>query len=136
MNRFRMLAVGAALVWCSALVGLSAQGGAAAGGGDQQARGKALYNDKCASCHMENLRGSTETPPLAGDMFWGNWETYSANNLLEQVRSTMPEDNPGALMRQEYVDIVAYILKFNQVAFDGDLPMDADSLKKITIKKP
>jgi len=136
MNRFRMLAVGAALVWCSALVGLSAQGGAAAGGGDQQARGKALYNDKCASCHMENLRGSTETPPLTGDMFWGNWETYSANNLLEQVRSTMPEDNPGALMRQEYVDIVAYILKFNQVAFDGDLPMDADALKKITIKKP
>jgi mono/diheme cytochrome c family protein len=131
-----MLAVGAALVWCSALVGLSAQGGAAAGGGDQQARGKALYNDKCASCHMENLRGSTETPPLTGDMFWGNWETYSANNLLEQVRSTMPEDNPGALMRQEYVDIVAYILKFNQVAFDGDLPMDADALKKITIKKP
>jgi len=136
MNRFRMLAVGAALVWCSALVGLSAQGGAAAGGGDQQARGKALYNDKCASCHMENLRGSTETPPLTGDMFWGNWETYSANNLLEQVRSTMPEDNPGALMRQEYVDIVAYILKFNQVAFDGDLPMDAEALKKITIKKP
>ena len=136
MNRFRMLAVGAALVWCSALVGLSAQGGAAAGGSDQQARGKALYNDKCASCHMENLRGSTETPPLTGDMFWGNWETYSANNLLEQVRSTMPEDNPGALMRQEYVDIVAYILKFNQVAFDGDLPMDADALKKITIKKP
>ena len=137
MNRFRMLAFGAALVWCSALVGLSAQGGgAAAGGGDQQARGKALYNDKCASCHQESLKGSTETPPLTGDMFWMNWDTYSANNLVEQIRSTMPEDNPGSLMRQEYVDIVGYILKFNQVAFDGDLPMDADALKKITIKKP
>jgi len=138
MNRFRLLAVAAAFVWCWALVGssVSAQGGGAAAGGDQQARGKALYNDKCASCHQESLKGSTETPPLTGDMFWGNWETYSANNLLEQVRSTMPEDNPGSLMRQEYVDIVAYILKFNQVAFDGDLPMDADALKKITIKKP
>ena len=137
MNRFRMLAVAGALVWCWALVGssVSAQGGAAAGG-DQQARGKALYNDKCASCHQESLKGSTETPPLTGDMFWGNWETYSANNLVEQVRSTMPEDNPGSLMRQEYVDIVAYILKFNQVPFDGDLPMDADALKKVTIKKP
>jgi len=138
MNRFRMLAVAGALVWCWALVGssVSAQGGAAAAGGDQQARGKALYNDKCASCHQESLKGSTETPPLTGDMFWGNWETYSANNLVEQVRSTMPEDNPGSLMRQEYVDIVAYILKFNQVPFDGDLPMDADALKKVTIKKP
>ena len=137
MNRFRLLAVAAAFVWCWALVGssVSAQGGAAAAGGDQQARGMALYNDKCASCHQETLKGSTETPPLTGDMFWGNWETYSANNLVEQVRSTMPEDNPGSLMRQEYVDIVAYILKFNQVAFDGDLPMDADGLKKVTIKK-
>ena len=135
MNRFRLLAVGAAVVWCSALVGLSAQGGAAAGG-DQQTRGKALYNDKCASCHQESLKGTTETPPLTGDTFWMNWETYTANNLVEQVRSTMPEDNPGSMTRQEYVDVVAYILKTNQVAYDGDLPMDADSLKKVTIKKP
>jgi S-disulfanyl-L-cysteine oxidoreductase SoxD len=138
MNRFRFVALAAFVVWCSTLVALSAQDGAAAaaGGGDQQARGKALYNDKCASCHMENLKGSTETPPLTGDMFWMNWETYSANNLVEQVRTTMPEDNPGALMRQEYVDIIAYVLKTNEVAFTGDLPMDADALKKITIKKP
>jgi mono/diheme cytochrome c family protein len=138
MNRFRLLALAAFVVWCSAVVGLSArQGGAAnAAGGDQQARGKALYNDKCASCHMENLKGSTETPPLTGDMFWMNWETYSANNLVEQVRTTMPEDNPGALMRQEYVDIVAFILKTNGVPFTGDLPMDTDALKMITIKKP
>ena len=137
MNRFRFLALAAFVVWCSALVGLSAQGGAAgAAGGDQQARGKALYMDKCASCHQENLKGTTETPPLTGDMFWSNWETYSANNLVEQVRTTMPEDNPGSLMRQEYVDIIAYILKTNEVAFTGDLPMDVDALKKITIKKP
>jgi hypothetical protein len=52
------------------------------------------------------------------------------------VRTTMPEDNPGSLMRQEYVDIVAYILKTNGVPFTGDLPMDTDGLKMITIKKP
>lgn len=136
MNRFRLLALAALVTWCSALAVLSAQGGAAPAGGDQQARGKALYVDKCASCHQENLKGTTETPPLAGDAFWQNWETYSANNLVEQVRSTMPEDNPGSLMRQEYVDIVAYILKTNEVAFTGDLSMDAEALKKVIIKKP
>ena len=137
MNRFRLLTCAACGVWCSALVALSAQGGGAgAPGGDQQARGKALYVDKCASCHQENLKGTTETPPLAGDMFWTNWETYSANNLVEQVRSTMPEDNPGSLMRQEYVDIVAYILKTNEVVFTGDLSMDVEALKKVIIKKP
>ena len=47
----------------------------------------------------------------------------------------MPEDNPGSLMRQEVVDIVAYVLKFNEVPLTEDLPMDADGLKKVTIKK-
>ena len=136
MNRYQLLALAALVTWCSAFAGVEAQGGAAAPAGDQQTRGKALYVDKCASCHQESLKGTTETPPLAGDMFFANWETYSANNLVEQVRSTMPEDNPGGLMRQEYVDIVAYILKFNEVAFTGDLPMDADALKKVIIKKP
>ena len=137
MRRFRFLALAAAAVWCSAVVALSAQGagGAGAPAGDQQARGKAVYNDKCASCHMENLKGSTETPPLTGDMFWSNWETYSANNLVEQVRTTMPEDNPGSLTREQYVDVVAYILKTNEVPFTGDLPAEADALKKVTIKK-
>ena len=91
--------------------------------------------DQGAERSRETLKGTTETPPLTGDTFWGNWETYSANNLVEQIRTTMPEDNPGSLMRQEVVDIVAYVLKFNEVPFDGDLPMDADGLKKVTIKK-
>ena len=134
MNRFRFLALATVIGWCSAFAAFGAPG-AAAQAADQQGRGKALYMDKCASCHQESLKGSTETPPLTGDMFWSNWETYSANNLVEQVRTTMPEDNPGGLMRQEYVDIVAYILKFNEVQFTGDLPNDADGLKKITIKK-
>ena len=81
-----------------------------------------------ATTLREGLDGSPG-PPLTGDTFWSNWETYSANNLVEQIRTTMPEDNPGSLMRQEYVDIVAYILKCNEVPFDGDLPMDADALK-------
>ena len=133
MNRFRFLALAALVGWCSAFAALGAQGAAPAG--DQQGRGKTLYMDKCASCHQETLKGSTETPPLTGDGFWMNWDTYSANNLVEQIRTTMPEDNPGSLMRQEVVDVVAYILKFNEVPFDGDLPMDADGLKKVTIKK-
>src|SRR4051794_23526279 len=137
MKHFRMLAFAALVGWGSTLAVLSAaQGaGAAAAGSDQQTRGKALYVDKCASCHMENLKGSTETPPLTGDMFWTNWETYSANNLLQQVKATMPEDNPGGLELQQYVDIIAYVLHVNEVPMTGDLPSDTEALKKVTIKK-
>jgi len=141
MNGFRNVTLAAFAGWCSALVILSAQGApggappAAATGGDQQARGKAIYVDKCSECHQETLKGTNDSPPLTGDMFWSNWETYTANNLLEQVRTTMPEDNPGSLERQAYVDVVAYILRFNEVPLTGDLPSDADSLKKIIVKK-
>jgi cytochrome c len=139
MNRFRIVTFAALVGWCSALVVLAAAqgtGGAAApAGADQQTRGKALYLDKCSACHQETLKGTTETPPLTGDMFWMNWETYSANNLFQQVKATMPEDNPGGLKPEEYVDIVAYVLKFNEVPMTGDLASDADSLKKVIIQK-
>jgi len=139
MNGFRIVALAAFVGWCSAFVALSAQNAgtaapAAATGGDQQARGKAIYVAKCSECHQETLKGTNDSPPLTGDMFWMNWETYTANNLLEQIRTTMPEDNPGSLMRQEYVDIVAYILGFNEVPLTSDLPTDADALKKIIVK--
>ena len=137
MNTLRIVALAALVGWCSAVVVLSAQGaaGTAAASGYQQARGKALYLDKCSTCHQESLKGSADSPALTGDSFWMNWETYNANNLFEQVRTTMPEDNPGSLERQAYVDVVAYILKTNAVPLSGDVPSDADSLKKIIIKK-
>ncbi len=134
MRRFSILGLSALIIWAAATAIPSAQGGGAPAG-DQQARGKGLYNDKCAACHMADLKGSAETPPLTGDMFWQNWETYNANNLVEQVRATMPEDNPGGLERQQYVDIIAYVLRTNKIQWTGDLPSDMDALKKIIIKK-
>ena len=135
MSRFRIVALVALIGWGSALVGLSAQGAAPAAAGDQQARGKALYLDKCSACHQDALQGTAETPTLTGDPFWMNWETYSANNLVVQIKATMPEDNPGGLELPQYVDIVAYMLKFNGVPRTGDLPTDADGLKKVVIQK-
>jgi mono/diheme cytochrome c family protein len=120
-----------------AVVSLWAQDGTGvpAAPADQQGRGKLLYVENCASCHQENLKGTSETPPLAGDMFWQNWESYNANNLVVQVENSMPEDNPGGLKHEQYIDIVAYILKTNDVRWQGDLPGDTASLKKITIKR-
>ena len=139
MSRTTAYLSGVVAVSWTALVVVTAQGaqgaGAAAAGGDQQARGKALYTDKCGKCHQETLRGTADYPPLAGDVFWTNWETYTANNLLEQMRTTMPADAPGTLARENYVDITAYILRMNDVALTADLPTDADGLKKVILKR-
>jgi mono/diheme cytochrome c family protein len=34
---------------------------------DQAAKGKALFEAKCAICHGAELNGAEMTPPLAGD---------------------------------------------------------------------
>jgi len=140
MSRAAAYLSGVVVVSWAALAVVAAQGaqGSAptgAGGGDQQTRGKALYTDKCSKCHQESMQGTADYPPLAGDAFWMNWETYNANNLLEQIRTTMPGDAPGSLPRENYVDIAAYILKTNGVTLTADLPTDADGLKKVILKK-
>ena len=35
----------------------------------QAAAGRAAYQERCASCHLPDLRGSNEAPPLAGAQF-------------------------------------------------------------------
>ena len=128
-----------AIAW-TALVVTTAQGAQGAAptsgaGGDQQTRGKALFVDKCSKCHQESLKGTGEYPPLVGDSFFLNWDGYNANNLVEQIRTTMPADDAGSLPRENYVDITAYILKMNGVTLTADLPTDADGLKKVILKR-
>jgi hypothetical protein len=49
----------------------------------------------------------------------------------------MPEDNPGSLERQQYIDVLAYIFSLNAYpAGANDLPGDDDGLKKIKIDNP
>jgi len=46
----------------------------------------------------------------------------------------MPEDSPGSLQDQEYVDIIAYILELNgHDAGDGELAATEASLSQIPV---
>ena len=94
----------------------------------QASRGDNEHQSFCTSCHS--------TTNYVSAAFTKAWVGRTVFDLFEQLRTTMPDDSPGSLSQQQYVDIVAYILKTNEVPFTGDLPMDADALKKITIKKP
>ena len=47
----------------------------------------------------------------------------------------MPENNPGSLTDQEYVDVIAYMLSFNGMpAGDDELPPDPQSLARAVIQ--
>ena len=81
---------------------------------DEQARrGQPLYHDACSACHGDSLKGSGETPALAGNPFLSNWNGLPLGDLFERIRRTMPQDKPSRMTRQQKTDILAYLLSCN-----------------------
>jgi S-disulfanyl-L-cysteine oxidoreductase SoxD len=106
---------------------------------EQSKRGRAQYNDQCASCHGAELSGGEMAPPLAGNAFLTNWDGETAGSLEERIRITMPQGAEGTLSRQQVVDIIASVLAANDVpAGQTELPKELEILKQIqiTAKKP
>ena len=95
----------------------------------QAERGEGVYKTSCQSCHAKS--------EYTGDKFKVAWVSKSVFDVFNQIRTEMPEDNPGSLERQQYIDVVAYIFSLNAYpAGANDLPSDDDGLKKIRIDNP
>ncbi len=94
----------------------------------QAQRGEQLMMDICAECHApEDYTGP----------FLADWEGASVWRLFDELQNTMPEDNPGGLRREEYVEAIAYIFRLNGLpAGEADLPADRPSLEKVLIRRP
>lgn len=103
---------------------------------EQAKRGETLYTEHCGSCHGPTLAGK-DGPPLAGDAFIANWSGLSVGDLFERMRSSMPQDSPGSLSRDENADLLAFMLKGNKYpAGASPLATEADALKRIQIAPP
>jgi len=103
---------------------------------DQAARGKTQYGQACANCHMDDLSGSGQALPLAGDAFTETWEGQSVGDLFDLIHNTMPQDKPGTLSPDATVDVIAYLLQFNKFpAGSTELQTDPGALKNILITK-
>jgi mono/diheme cytochrome c family protein len=101
---------------------------------DEQAkRGEALYQKYCAECHAESLTGQEQAPPLIGVSFASSWEGTPLSELFERMRTSMPEDNPGSLSRQENADVLAHMLKVGQFPA-GSTPLSGDATLLSTIR--
>ncbi|MGH9846826.1 MAG: PQQ-binding-like beta-propeller repeat protein [Blastocatellia bacterium] len=101
----------------------------------QARRGQALYDGKCASCHGAQLEGGS-ADALAGGKFMAKWGrgNHDADELYYITRTTMPFGAGGTLKDQQYVDIVAFMLKANGYrAGSAELKPDSAALKKIKI---
>jgi mono/diheme cytochrome c family protein len=101
---------------------------------EQAVRGRRSYETECESCHLENLRGDGYAPALAGSDFSIGWTGLSVGDLFGSIEATMPQEDPGGLSAEVYIDIVAYLLSKNHMpAGDAELQPDTEALQKILI---
>jgi mono/diheme cytochrome c family protein len=93
----------------------------------QAKRGADVYVMSCKSCH---------TPAShTGVTFATWWKGKTLGDLLGFVSTKMPKNDPGGLDPQQYADVVAYLLKMNQMpAGAAELPADAEAVKDVRIE--
>lgn len=83
-----------------AAIGQEAEAAPVEGGlvtAEQAARGDALYEQRCATCHGADIVDSFASYPNAA-LFFG------------YVSTAMPADAPGSMPPQQYADIIAYLM--------------------------
>lgn len=110
----------AALVGMLSIGGMSATARADDGAyTEAQARnGERVYAEHCAGCHGVKLEGKGTIPALSGSDFIQRCDDngHSVDDILFIMRSFMPYNEPGKLSKQQYADIMAYLLKVNGFA--------------------
>jgi mono/diheme cytochrome c family protein len=73
----------------------------------QAAAGLAAYQTNCAACHLPDLSGRNEAPPLAGGNFMNAWGSRTTSELIRYMQGSMPPSNPGGLSDETYANIAA-----------------------------
>ena len=90
----------------------------------QARRGESTHRKHCTECH--------NAVAYSGTAFRRLWAGRPVYEFWDQIRSTMPNDNPGSLKPGEYLDILAYVLRLNGYpAGDNALPSDPEQLRTI-----
>jgi PQQ-dependent dehydrogenase (methanol/ethanol family) len=79
----------------------------------QAVDGMAAYQVNCASCHLPDLIGRNEAPPLAGGNFMNAWGTRTTAELIQYIQTSMPPSSRGGLSEETYANIVAFFLQAN-----------------------
>lgn len=99
---------------------------------EQAKRGEPQYGQFCSACHGPELAGGEMAPGLVGGQFATTWNDLTVGQLFDRIRTTMPQNNPGSLSRQQTADILAFML-FRQGAPGGtaELPSQSEVLNTI-----
>ena len=91
---------------------------------EQAESGAAIYETHCLICHDKKYF----RPVLK------RWEGQSISMMYLIMSTSMPESNPASLRREEYIDILVYILSLSRYpAGDTPLKYEDGALDKIMV---
>lgn len=95
----------------------------------QAGRGEETFKTACSSCHAPGYFTDKD--------FYANFAGKPLWELFDVISDSMPMDNPGSLKKEQYADVIAYVLKLNKFP-DGaaELPIDKEALSAIMMEKP
>jgi S-disulfanyl-L-cysteine oxidoreductase SoxD len=95
----------------------------------QANQGRDVFAGMCRECHANNVYN--------GQPLKVRWDGRSLGELFGYLRRSMPKSNPGALTDDEYAQVIAYLLRLNQMP-TGSAPLVADSaaLAPIRLQSP
>ena len=90
---------------------------------EQATRGEDVFYNICAECHFEEDFGGP---------FIQSWVGASVKDLVDEIVATMPEDNPGGLPTEQYLDVVTYMFKLNGMP-TGEDELATDDMDAVEI---
>jgi mono/diheme cytochrome c family protein len=95
---------------------------------DQANRGKQTFASICGSCHTPSSE--------SGDAFDSKWKDHPLSDLFTYIGTQMPQSDPGSLDPGVTIDVVAYMLKLNEMpSGTTELTPDTVALKTIRITR-
>lgn len=121
----RWLAVIALLVAVCGVAAVRIQAQVPLYAADQATRGKAQYNQWCASCHKNDLTGADDVPPLVGPVFLDGWRGATLWEFADFTDANMPPNAPGRLTPNQLNEVLAFILQRNNFPSGVD-PLNLD----------
>ena len=80
----------------------------------QAKRGNDAYQASCSGCHGSDLRATNgEAVDLTYAAIQAKWNGRTLADRFETIRDTMPLGSANSLGDKTYMDILAFILQFN-----------------------
>ena len=97
----------------------------------QAEQGLSAFSRHCSQCH--------EAGNYAGQALQAKWGGFTLADIYSDISVTMPPSNPGGLSADEYVSIIAYLLResgYSPGSQNDNLPPDQFQLTRYKIDVP